>query len=62
MDFKTSIESLTKKDTVSNNYIQLNLTVEGKRRLFLMWQQTTSGLKHKTKTEMKEEAGKSVRS
>ncbi|HEF1856010.1 TPA: phage tail protein, partial [Bacillus cereus] len=56
--FKTSIESLTKKDTdISNQLNTVESTVEGTKKTISDVQQTTSELK-KTTTEMKEEAGK----
>ncbi|UIJ66790.1 tail fiber domain-containing protein [Bacillus cereus] len=56
--FKTSIESLTKKDTdISNKLNTVESTVEGTKKTISDVQQTTSELK-KTTTEMKEEAGK----
>ncbi|MBG9665082.1 phage tail spike protein, partial [Bacillus thuringiensis] len=56
--FKTSIESLTKKDTdISNKLHTVETTVEGTKKSISDVQQTTSELK-KTTTEMKEEAGK----
>uniref|UniRef100_UPI001F5A4FD5 phage tail spike protein n=1 Tax=Bacillus cereus group sp. BfR-BA-01489 TaxID=2920358 RepID=UPI001F5A4FD5 len=56
--FKTSIESLTKKDTdISNTLHTVESTVEGTKKTISDVQQTTSELK-KTTTEMKEEAGK----
>ncbi|HEQ3527929.1 TPA: tail fiber domain-containing protein [Bacillus cereus] len=56
--FKTSIESLTKKDTdISNTLHTVESTVEGTKKNISDVQQTTSELK-KTTTEMKEEAGK----
>ncbi|TEA81211.1 phage tail spike protein [Bacillus thuringiensis] len=56
--FKTSIESLTKKDTdISNTLHTVESTVEGTKKTISDVQQTTSELKQKT-TEMKEEAGK----
>ncbi|MDA2050086.1 hypothetical protein PDM87_18625, partial [Bacillus cereus] len=55
--FKTSIESLTKKDTeISNKLNTVELTVEGTKKVISDVQQTTSELK-KTTTEIKEEAG-----
>ncbi|TBX42951.1 phage tail spike protein [Bacillus thuringiensis] len=56
--FKTSIESLTKKDTdISNKLNTVESTVEGTKKTISDVQQTTSELKQKT-TEIKEEAGK----
>ncbi|MEI4617693.1 phage tail spike protein [Bacillus cereus] len=56
--FKTSIESLTKKDNdISNKLNTVESTVEGTKKTISDVQQTTSELK-KTTTEMKEEAGK----
>ncbi|MFE9078666.1 phage tail spike protein [Bacillus mobilis] len=56
--FKTSIESLTKKDTeISNKLNTVESTVEGTRKTISDVQQTTNDLK-KVTTEMKEEAGK----
>ncbi|MFZ7754596.1 phage tail spike protein, partial [Bacillus thuringiensis] len=56
--FKTSIESLTKKDNdISNKLNTVESTVEGTKKTISDVQQTTSELKQKT-TEMKEEAGK----
>ncbi|MEB9161603.1 phage tail spike protein [Bacillus cereus] len=56
--FKTSIESLTKKDTeISNKLNTVEQTVEGTKKTISDVQQTTSELK-KTTTEIKEEAGK----
>ncbi|GAB6425823.1 TPA: phage tail spike protein [Bacillus cereus] len=56
--FKTSIESLTKKDTVISNKLNtVESTVEGTKKTISDVQQTTSELK-KTTTEIKEEAGK----
>ncbi|MCU5265738.1 hypothetical protein OCA25_31675, partial [Bacillus cereus] len=56
--FKTSIESLTKKDNdISNTLHTVEQTVEGTKKTISDVQQTTSELKQKT-TEMKEEAGK----
>ncbi|HDW3058641.1 TPA: hypothetical protein RMI67_006635, partial [Bacillus cereus] len=56
--FKTSIESLTKKDNdISNTLHTVESTVEGTKKTISDVQQTTSELKQKT-TEMKEEAGK----
>lgn len=56
--FKTSIESLTKKDTeISNKLNTVESTVEGTKKTISDVQQTTSELK-KTTTEIKEEAGK----
>ncbi|WP_368506264.1 phage tail spike protein [Bacillus cereus] len=55
--FKTSIESLTKKDTeISNKLNTVESTVEGTKKIISDVQQTTSELK-KTTTEIKEEAG-----
>ncbi|OTW74236.1 phage tail spike protein, partial [Bacillus thuringiensis] len=55
--FKTSIESLTKKDTeISNKLNTVESTVEGTKKTISDVQQTTSELK-KTTTEIKEEAG-----
>ncbi|HEQ3528915.1 TPA: tail fiber domain-containing protein [Bacillus cereus] len=56
--FKTSIESLTKKDNdISNTLHTVEQTVEGTKKTISDVQQTTSELKQTT-TEMKEEAGK----
>ncbi|PEZ20340.1 phage tail spike protein [Bacillus cereus] len=56
--FKTSIESLTKKDNdISNKLNTVEQTVEGTKKTISDVQQTTSELK-KTTTEIKEEAGK----
>lgn len=56
--FKTSIESLTKKDNdISNTLNTVEQTVEGTKKTISDVQQTTNELKQKT-TEMKEEAGK----
>ncbi|MGX5620868.1 phage tail spike protein [Bacillus cereus] len=56
--FKTSIESLTKKDTeISNKLNTVESNVEGTKKAISDVQQTTSELK-KTTTEIKEEAGK----
>ncbi|MDA2638441.1 tail fiber domain-containing protein [Bacillus cereus] len=56
--FKTSIESLTKKDTdISNQLNTVESTVEGTKKTISDVQQTTSELK-KTTTDIKEEAGK----
>ncbi|HHL0971648.1 TPA: phage tail spike protein [Bacillus cereus] len=56
--FKTSIESLTKKDTeISNKLHTVESNVEGTKKTISDVQQTTNELKQKT-TEMKEEAGK----
>ncbi|OUA87357.1 phage tail spike protein [Bacillus thuringiensis] len=56
--FKTSIESLTKKDNdISNTLHTVEQTVEGTKKNISDVQQTTNELKQKT-TEMKEEAGK----
>ncbi|MGX5439068.1 phage tail spike protein [Bacillus thuringiensis] len=56
--FKTSIESLTKKDTeISNKLNTVESTVEGTKKTISDVQQTTSELK-KTTTEIKEEAGR----
>ncbi|MGH0946336.1 phage tail spike protein [Bacillus mycoides] len=56
--FKTSIESLTKKDTdISNKLNIVESNVEGTKKTISDVQQTTNELKQKT-TEMKEEAGK----
>ncbi|MED0939613.1 phage tail spike protein [Bacillus mobilis] len=56
--FKTSIESLTKKDTeISSKLNTVESTVEGTRKTISDVQQTTNDLK-KVTTEMKEEAGK----
>ncbi|HHK5536264.1 TPA: phage tail spike protein [Bacillus mobilis] len=56
--FKTSIESLTKKDTeISGKLNTVESTVEGTKKTISDVQQTTSELK-KTTTEIKEEAGK----
>ncbi|PGQ07713.1 phage tail spike protein, partial [Bacillus cereus] len=56
--FKTSIESLTKKDTeISNKLNTVESTVEGTKKTISDVQQTTNDLK-KTTTEIKEEAGK----
>ncbi|MDZ4456746.1 phage tail spike protein [Bacillus cereus] len=56
--FKTSIESLTKKDTdISNKLNTVEQTVEGTKKTISDVQQTTNELK-KTTTDIKEEAGK----
>ncbi|MEB8649863.1 phage tail spike protein [Bacillus cereus] len=56
--FKTSIESLTKKDNdISNKLNTVEQTVEGTKKTISDVQQTTNELKQKT-TEIKEEAGK----
>ncbi|KIP29034.1 phage tail spike protein [Bacillus thuringiensis] len=56
--FKTSIESLTKKDNdISNKLHTVEQTVEGTKKNISDVQQTTSELK-KTTTDIKEEAGK----
>ncbi|MDA2448563.1 tail fiber domain-containing protein [Bacillus cereus] len=56
--FKTSIESLTKKDTeISNKLNTVEQTVEGTKNTISDMQQTTNDLK-KTTTEIKEQAGK----
>lgn len=56
--FKTSIESLTKKDTeISNKLNTVESTVEGTKKTISEVQQTTNDLK-KTTTEIKEQAGK----
>ncbi|MFC9724798.1 phage tail spike protein [Bacillus cereus] len=56
--FKTSIESLTKKDTeISNKLNTVESNVEGTKRAISDVQQTTSELK-KTTTEIEEKAGK----
>ncbi|MBG9668701.1 phage tail spike protein, partial [Bacillus thuringiensis] len=56
--FKTSIESLTKKDNdISNKLNTVEQTVESTKKTISDVQQTTNELKQKT-TEMKEEAGK----
>ncbi|MDY0852849.1 phage tail spike protein [Bacillus thuringiensis] len=56
--FKTSIESLTKKDNdISNKLNTVEQTVEGTKKTISDVQQTTSELK-KTTTDIKEEAGK----
>ncbi|MGE6961295.1 phage tail spike protein [Bacillus thuringiensis] len=56
--FKTSIESLTKKDNdISNTLHTVEQSVEGTKKTISDVQQTTNELKQKT-TEMKEEAGK----
>ncbi|MBE7140868.1 phage tail spike protein [Bacillus paranthracis] len=56
--FKTSIESLTKKDTeISSKLNTVESTVEGTTKIISDVQQTTSELK-KTTTEIKEQAGK----
>ncbi|HDR8108826.1 TPA: phage tail spike protein [Bacillus cereus] len=56
--FKTSIESLTKKDNdISNTLNKVEQTVEGTKKTISDVQQTTSELK-KTTTDIKEEAGK----
>ena len=56
--FKTSIESLTKKDNdISNKLNTVEQTVEGTNKNISDVQQTTSELK-KTTTDIKEEAGK----
>ncbi|KAB2391089.1 MULTISPECIES: phage tail spike protein [Bacillus cereus group] len=55
--FKTSIESLTKKDTeISNKLNTVEQTVEGTKKTISDVQQTTSELK-KTTTEITEKAG-----
>ncbi|ANN30916.1 hypothetical protein A9498_04150 [Bacillus thuringiensis serovar coreanensis] len=55
--FKTSIESLTKKDTeISNKLNTVESTVEGTKKTISDVQQTTSELK-KTTTEITEKAG-----
>ncbi|MGA4464188.1 phage tail spike protein [Bacillus bombysepticus] len=55
--FKTSIESLTKKDTdISNKLNTVESTVEGTKKTISDVQQTTSELK-KTTTEIEERAG-----
>ncbi|MDF9626621.1 phage tail spike protein, partial [Bacillus cereus] len=55
--FKTSIESLTKKDTdISNKLHTVEQTVEGTKKAISDVQQTTSELK-KTTTEIEEKAG-----
>ncbi|MGQ8811621.1 phage tail spike protein [Bacillus sp. NA_165.1] len=55
--FKTSIESLTKKDTdISNKLNTVESTVEGTKKTISDVQQTTSELK-KTTTEIEEKAG-----
>ena len=55
--FKTSIESLTKKDTdISNKLNTVESTVEGTKKTISDVQQTTSELK-KTTTEIQEKAG-----
>ncbi|MGN4613847.1 phage tail spike protein [Bacillus cereus group sp. MYBK71-2] len=56
--FKTSIETLTKKDTeISSKLNMVELTVEGTKKTISDVQQTTNDLK-KTTTDIKEEAGK----
>ncbi|MGW5951432.1 phage tail spike protein [Bacillus mycoides] len=56
--FKTSIESLIKKDNdISNKLNTVEQTVEGTKKTISDVQQTTTDLK-KTTTEIKEEAGK----
>ncbi|MED3396072.1 phage tail protein [Bacillus wiedmannii] len=56
--FKTSIESLTKKDTdISNKLNTVESTVEGTKKTISDVQSDTSALKQTT-TEMKEQAGK----
>lgn len=56
--FKTSIETLTKKDTeISSKLNTVELTVEGTKKTISDVQQTTSELT-KTTTEIKEQAGK----
>ncbi|MEJ9122822.1 phage tail spike protein [Bacillus cereus] len=56
--FKTSIESLTKKDTeISNKLNTVEQTVEGTKKAITDIQSDTNGLK-KTTTEIKEQAGK----
>ncbi|WP_237981748.1 phage tail spike protein [Bacillus thuringiensis] len=56
--FKTSIESLTKKDTeISSKLNTVESTVEGTRKTISDVQQTTNDLR-KVTTEMKDEAGK----
>ncbi|MDA1544120.1 phage tail spike protein [Bacillus cereus group sp. TH253LC] len=56
--FKTSIESLTKKDTeISNKLNTVESTVEGTKKTISDVQQTTNDLK-KTTTEIEEKAGK----
>ncbi|MEC2664307.1 phage tail spike protein, partial [Bacillus cereus] len=56
--FKTSIESLTKKDNdISNTLHTVEQTVEGTKKSISDVQQTTSELK-KTTTEIEEKAGK----
>ncbi|MGE6963990.1 phage tail spike protein [Bacillus thuringiensis] len=56
--FKTSIESLTKKDNdISNKLNTVEQTVESTKKTISNVQQTTSELK-KTTTDIKEEAGK----
>ncbi|PGS32089.1 peptidase S74 [Bacillus cereus] len=56
--FKTSIESLTKKDTeISSKINTVEQTVEGTKKTISDVQQTTNDLK-KTTTDIKEEAGK----
>lgn len=56
--FKTSIESLTKKDTeISSKLNTVESTVEGTKKTISDVQQTTNELK-KTTTEIKEEAGR----
>ncbi|PGR45910.1 phage tail spike protein, partial [Bacillus thuringiensis] len=56
--FKTSIESLTKKDTeISNKLNTVESTVEGTKKTISDVQQTTNDLK-KTTTEITEQAGK----
>ncbi|HDR4881345.1 TPA: phage tail protein [Bacillus cereus] len=56
--FKTSIESLTKKDTdISNKLNTVESTVEGTKKTISEVEQSTNDLK-KTTTEVKEQAGK----
>ncbi|EEL16947.1 hypothetical protein bcere0016_24920 [Bacillus cereus 95/8201] len=56
--FKTSIETLTKKDTeISSKLNTVESTVEGTKKTISDVQQTTNDLK-KTTTDIKEEAGK----
>ncbi|MEC3022854.1 phage tail spike protein, partial [Bacillus cereus] len=56
--FKTSIESLTKKDNdISNKLNTVEQTVEGTKKTISEVEQTTNDLK-KTTTEVKEQAGK----
>ncbi|WP_144517780.1 phage tail spike protein [Bacillus thuringiensis] len=56
--FKTSIESLTKKDTETSNKLNtVESTVEGTKKTISDVQQTTNDLK-KTTTEITEQAGK----